>query len=146
MIKRIAAATLLVGLASIQLSAAGRKGEKPMEWKGQHGGPIAAGSTIATDMNAWTRLWRTLGQNAPPLDFKTHFAVAVFAGERPTGGYTVEFLDPAPKGLDLTLRYKIKAPSGFTTQVISQPWTVRAFARVKGKIFVVPVPPEDEPK
>ncbi len=117
--------------------------EKTLEWKGQHGGPIDAGAEVAADARAWTRLWRTLGQDAPPLNFKTHFAVAVFAGERPTGGYTVEFLKPIPRGMDLTVRYKIKTPTGFTTQVISRPWTVRAFTRVKGKIFVVPVPPDE---
>ena len=63
-----------------------KKGEKPMEWKGQYGGPIDPGTEVAADAAAWSRLWLTLGQDAPELDFKKYFAVAVFAGERPTGG------------------------------------------------------------
>ena len=111
-----------------------------MEWKGQHGGPIDPGTEVATDASGWTRLWLQLGQDPPELDFKKYFAVAVFAGERPTGGYTVEFLEPAAKGPDVTVRYRINDPTGFSTQAIAQPWKVRAFERVKGKVFVLPEP------
>ena len=135
MTKYIVAAALLFACAP----AHAKKAEKPMEWKGQHGGPIDPGTEIAADASAWTRLWLMVGQDAPPLDFTKFFAVAVFLGERPTGGYTVEFLDPVPKGMDLTVRYKVLPPGGFSTQAIAQPWKVRAFPRVKGKVFVVPV-------
>lgn len=134
MIKGMIAALLLA------VSANAKKAEKPMEWKGQYGGPIDAGTEVAADEGAWTRLWLQLGQDAPPLDFKKYFAVAVFAGERPTGGFTVEFLDPVPKGMDVIVRYRIKAPSGFATMAIAQPWKVRAFERVKGKVFVEAAP------
>ena len=133
MTKWILAAMLIAGTVNA------KKAEKPMEWKGQHGGPIDPGTEVATDAGGWTRLWLQLGQDAPELDFKKYFAVAVFAGERPTGGYTVEFLDPVPKGMDVTVRYRINDPTGFSTQAIAQPWKVRAFERVKGKVFVVPV-------
>jgi len=130
MIKLMLAALLFAG------SAQAKKAEKPMEWKGQYGGPIDAGTEVAADAGAWGRLWLQLGQDAPPLDFKKYFAVAVFAGERPTGGFTVEFLDSVPKGMDVVVRYRIKEPTGFTTQAIAQPWKVRAFERVRGKVFV----------
>ena len=138
-----------LALATLLLAAtahASKKAEKPMEWKGQYGGPIDAGTEVAADAAAWTRLWLMVGQDAPVLDFNKYFAVAVFAGERPTGGYTVEFLDPVPKGADLTVRYRIKPPSDFATQAIAQPWKVRAFARVRGKVFVVAAPAEDKKK
>ena len=134
MIKLALAALLLAGTANA------KKAEKPMEWKGQHGGPIDPGTEVATDVSGWTRLWLQLGQDPPELDFKKYFAVAVFAGERPTGGYTVEFLEPAAKGPDVTVRYRINDPTGFSTQAIAQPWKVRAFERVKGKVFVMPAP------
>ena len=146
MIKLALAAILLGGSASMNVSAAGRKAEKPMEWKGQYGGPIDAGTEVATDESSWTRLWLQLGQDAPALDFKKYFAVAVFAGERPTGGYTVEFLDPVPKGADVTVYFRVKDPAGFSTQAVAQPWKVRAFERVKGKVFVMPAPKEGRKK
>ncbi|MDD5301617.1 MAG: protease complex subunit PrcB family protein [Elusimicrobia bacterium] len=139
-------ALLFAGSAAMNVSAAGRKAEKPMEWKGQYGGPIDPGTEVAADESAWTRLWLMVGSDAPPLDFKKYFAVAVFAGERPTGGYTVEFLEPVAKGADVIVRYRIKEPAGFATQAIAQPWKVRAFARVKGKVFVEAAPAEAKKK
>ncbi len=112
------------------------KKEKPMEWKGQYGGPIDAEQQVITDEAGWTRLWLTLGQDAPEFDFKKFFAVGVMAGEKPMGGYVIEFLDPVPKGMDVTIRYRVNAPTGFSTQAIAQPWKVRGFPRVKGKVFV----------
>ena len=123
-------------LALLAPAARAAKKEKPMEWKGQYGGSIDAEQRVVTDASGWTRLWLMLGQDAPPLDFTKYFAVAIMAGEKPTGGYTVEFQEPAPVGMDLTVRYRINDPSGFSTQAIAQPWKVRAFARVKGKVFV----------
>ena len=123
-----------------------KKAEKPMEWRGQYGGPIDPGTEVAADANAWMRLWLQVGQDAPKLDFKKYFAVAVFAGERPTGGYTVEFLEPLIKGSDVTVRYRVNAPTGFSTQAIAQPWRIRAFARVPGKVYVVQAPPEGKTK
>ncbi len=141
MTRILLAALLLAGGA-----AHAKKTEKPMEWKGQYGGPIDAGTEVAADASAWSRLWMRLGQDAPALDFKKYFAVAVFAGERPTGGFTVEFLEPEPKGMDLIVRYRIKPPSGFSTQAIAQPWKVRAVPRVKGKVFLEAAPAEAKPK
>ena len=107
-----------------------------MEWKGQNGGTVDAEERVVTDANGWSRLWLMIGQDAPPLDFGKYYAVAVFAGERPTGGYVVDFLDPINKGKDATVRYRVLTPTGFTTQAVTQPWKVRAFPRVKGKVFV----------
>ena len=136
MTRWIVVAAILLGAAS----AHAKKAEKPMEWKGQYGGPIDPGTEVAADAGAWTRLWLMVGQDAPELDFKKYFAVAVFAGEKPTGGYTVEFVEPVAKGDDMTVRYRVNPPTGFSTQAIAQPWKVRAFPRVKGKVFVEPAP------
>jgi len=134
--------SLFAAIALLFSGSAHAKKEKPMEWKGQHGGPIDAGTRVAVDDGEWTRLWLMLGSDAPPLDFKKYFAVAVFAGERMTGGYTVDFLEPVIKGQDATIKYRVVPPTGFTTQAIAQPWKVKAFPRVKGKVFVVPATSE----
>ena len=122
-------------------------GEPLLEWKGQYGGSIEAKQRVVMDANGWTRLWLSLEQGgAPPLDFTKYFAVAVMAGERPTGGYTVEFLDPVPKGMDVIVRYRIETPIGFTTQAVARPWAVRAFPRVQGKVHVEALTNEAPPK
>ena len=126
---------LALVLALLPFAAQAAKKEKPMEWRG-NGGTVDAEERVVTDANGWSRLWLMIGQDAPPLDFAKYYAVAVFAGERPTGGYAVEFLDPIAKGKDTVVRYRVPTPTGFTTQAITQPWKVRAFPRVKGKVLV----------
>ncbi|UPT74128.1 MAG: protease complex subunit PrcB family protein [Elusimicrobiota bacterium] len=98
---------LALALSLLLPAAAHAKKEKPMEWKGQQGGPIDPSAEVAADEGAWTRLWLQIGQDAPPLDFKKYYAVAVFAGERPTGGWIIEFQEPVNKGPDAIVRYKI---------------------------------------
>ena len=113
---------------------------------GKAGTAAHSGHQLVVDANGWTRLWRSLGQQAPPLDFTKYFAVAVMAGEHPTGGYTIEFLELMPKEPDVTVRYRVKKPTGYTTQAIAQPWKVRAFPRVDGKVRVEAITNEIAPK
>ena len=135
-------------LSALAASAQAQSPREPLlEWKGQYGGSIEAKQRVVMDANGWMRLWLSLEQGgAPPLDFTKYFAVAVMVGERPTGGYTVEFLDSVPKGMDVTVRYRVLTPTGFTTQAFTQPWKVRAFPRVKGKVYVEALTDETPPK
>ena len=108
-----------------------------MEWKGQYGGPAESGHQSALDAKAWTSLWKSLGKEEPAaLDFVKFVAVAAFVGEKATGGFTVEFLEPETKGDDLLVRYRIVAPAGLATQAFSSAWKVRAFQKPKGKVVV----------
>lgn len=110
-----------------------------LEWKGQQGGRDAS-ATVVADAKAWEALWRTLGKDAPALDFKTHCAVAAFAGERPTGGFTLDISEPEAKGDDAVVRWTVKepAPTSFVTQAFTSPWKVKAFPRPKGKVITEP--------
>jgi hypothetical protein len=110
------------------------------EWKGQYGGPIEPGSLVAADEDAWRRAWKRVGKDAPPLDFSKFVGVMVFVGEKPTGGWTVAFDEPAAKGDDLVVRYRVPKPGGFTTQAFAQPWKARAFPRPKGRVIVEAAP------
>ncbi len=107
-----------------------------MEWKSQNGGPMEAGAEVAADQAAWERVWMRLGQDAPALDFKRFVGVVVFVGEKPTGGYTAVFDEPAVKGDDLIVRYRVPKPSGFTTQAFTRAWKARAFPRPKGRLIL----------
>lgn len=117
--------------------AADKPAEKPMEWKGQYGGPLKQGRRLASDAKAWTSLWKLLGKDEPvALDFDKFVAVAVFVGERTTGGFTVEFIESETRDDDLLVRYRIKTPTGLVTQAVSSAWKVRAFLKPKGKVVV----------
>jgi hypothetical protein len=110
--------------------------DKLLEWEGQYGSKAIAEHKIINDEIGWMQLWQSLGKDPPPLDFNKYYAVAVMAGMRRTGGYTIEFLEPIVQGVDVTVRYFVKTPSGYTMSVITYPWKVRAFLRVPGKAFI----------
>ncbi len=154
---RAAAALLLAATAACAAPGTGRAGRTPrrsgkkaaakpaateaktmsvLEWKGQYGGAPETGREVVTDAAGWERLWRGLGKPAPALDFSAYAAAAVFAGQKPTGGFTVRFDEPEPRGDDLLVRARVVAPTGFVTQAFAQPWAVRAFPRPKGRLIV----------
>jgi hypothetical protein len=107
-----------------------------LEWRGQYHGQPEPGAEAVLDAHRWERLWRSLDQRPPALDFKTHCAVAAYAGMRPTGGFTLEFLEPVLQGDDLLIRWRVRrpAPDSYTTQALAQPWKVKAFPRPRGKV------------
>jgi len=111
-----------------------------LEWKGQAGGPVEPGAEVAVDAGSWNALWRRLGQPPPPLDMGKYVGVAVYAGQRPTGGWTISFSEPLSRGDDIVVRYRVVKPAGFVTQAFTQPWKVRAFPRPKGRAAVEAAP------
>lgn len=120
------------------------KKEAPkMEWKGQYGGAPETGHRLITDQKGWDALWRVLGKEAPALDLKAYNVVAVFIGEKPTGGWTATFEEPREKDGDTLVVYRVNAPKGFVTQAFTQPYAVKAFPKPKsGKMLVMEAKPE----
>ncbi|MDE2490461.1 MAG: protease complex subunit PrcB family protein [Elusimicrobia bacterium] len=111
------------------------------EWSGQYGGPLEAGSQVVTNDEGWRELWRRLGKDAPPPpDFAARAAVAVFVGQKPTGGWSAACEEPRADGDDLVLRCRILKPTGFTTQAFAQPWKIVAVPRPKGRVRVEVLP------
>ncbi len=102
-----------------------------MEWRGSNCGESGAKAELATTRAQWDDLWRRIGQPPPKADLRRHVALAVFLGTRPTGGWSVEFLDPAPDGAHIVLRYRAKGPGpgDFVTQALTQPWAVRLYPK-----------------
>lgn len=129
--------------AATEAPAPAKKETPKMEWKGQYGGAPEAGHRLITDKKGWDALWRVLGKEAPALDLKAYNAVAVFIGEKPTGGWTATFDEPREKDGDVLVAYRVHAPKGFTTQAFSQPYLVKAFPKPKGgKMLVMEAKPE----
>ncbi|OGS40353.1 MAG: hypothetical protein A2506_11720 [Elusimicrobia bacterium RIFOXYD12_FULL_66_9] len=144
---------MLMAAASVASAAGKKPADKPRtekktmttpaeEWKGQYGGPLEPGHILVSDLKGWKALVAQLKLDAHSPDFTKSVVVAVFVGEHPTGGFTAAFEEPAVKGDDMVVRYRIKKPSptSFVTQAIAQPWKVRVFPRPKGKVDVEPLP------
>jgi len=104
----------------------------PSSWKGQHSAAREAAAFTAENEQDWRKLWKEyLSQEAPPLDFAKYFAVAVFVGMRPTGGYGVEFLPPVCDGKAVTVPYRVKGPgkSSFVTQAFTAAYAIQAYRK-----------------
>jgi hypothetical protein len=136
----MAAATLALGLGACRSAApapgaaatapqAQVKEAAMQEWKGQFSGVLQGAQRIIESVEQWRALWSDIGQAAPAApDFKSSFAVAVFLGERNTGGYGVHWLGPASDAAPV-IRYKETRPQGITMQVLTQPFAVKVFPR-----------------
>ncbi len=105
------------------------KGKANMHWNGQHCGVQSPEHRVIQTADDWQALWKDLGKAAPSADFSKQFAVAVFVGPKPTGGYKIEWSEPKKEGARLVVRFEVKAPTGMVTQAFTQPWDVRLFPR-----------------
>jgi PrcB C-terminal len=127
---------VLLGTVSARCTNGMAQGEETQEWRGQYGGEDAATAEVITHAAPWARLWRRLDKPEPRVDFTRDCAVVAFAGLRPTGGYTIEFLDPVMQGEDLLVRWRVRppAPGSYVTQALARPWKVKVIARPKGSL------------
>ena len=105
-------------------------------WTGAFCGVASPSHRVVETPKAWAALWKEIGKPAPTVDLSGKVAVAVFLGERPTGGWSVAFDEPAPGPKGPVVRYSVRAPEGMVSQSFTQPWAVRVFARTKGRLKV----------
>lgn len=91
---------------------------------------------VATDEQTYRNTWNAMirSTDAPAIDFATETAVFLFAGERPTGGYSIEVRGVSLDGDTLVIDGNVKTPgrSVATTQAITSPYVVLA---VKSRSF-----------
>ncbi|BAD39580.1 hypothetical protein STH595 [Symbiobacterium thermophilum IAM 14863] len=107
--------------------------------RGTHSGITAQEAALITSLAEWEALWRRHASRfdpppaLPPVDFSRSSVVALFAGERPTGGYSLYITDVAPQGdsLRVTALELRPAPGRPVTQAVTQPYHVIAVPRVK---------------
>jgi hypothetical protein len=92
------------------------------------------GKRIITNTGSWELLWRSLfySRQAPVIDFNKYAVACVFLGERPTGGYWIEFEKPYKKDNKLVVPYLAHKPSGFVTQVLTYPYKIKVFEKPVG--------------
>jgi hypothetical protein len=77
--------------------------------------------------------WRDFVEgDPPPVDFATETVVAIFAGQRPTGGFSVKVVAAESRDRNAVVTYRIEKPPprSMVPQMISHPFVV---ARLKGR-------------
>lgn len=100
---------------------------------------------IARDEDAWARLWAEHGAHLlpppplPPVDFETRMVVAVFLGQRTSGGYavTIERCLAADGGITVVARESSPGEDDLVTAVMTAPYAFVAVPRVAGEAELV---------
>ena len=117
--------------------------------KGNHSGIRVKQFLIIRSRAEWERLWRSHSssnlpkQELPMVDFETESVLALFSGEKRTGGYAIEVarVEEDPKATQLKVFYREIAPppNAIVTQGLTQPFHMIKLAR-KGDLPVVFLP------
>jgi hypothetical protein len=80
----------------------------------------------------WTELWKRHAANKPKqpllpeINFGQEMVVAVFLGEKPTGGYGIQIIQVAKtdRGVEVSYREQSPAPGAMTIQALTQPFHI----------------------
>lgn len=100
-----------------------------MEWKGANCSISRPKAVVVANESDWSQLWRdALGRDAPSADFKGRFAVALFAGAEPTGGWSLQLKElSSPGDTTRVLGWKVSPPppGAFVTQAFTQPYLIQ---------------------
>lgn len=136
--KLLALAVLLILPAAAMARKPKPAKEATMQTDGQHSKLDTPGHRVVTTPEEWARLWKDIGRDAPPADFTTQFAVAVFAGTRNTGGYKIVFDAPVETADSVLIKYAVAAPpkGGFVTMALTHPYAVKLFPKTAKTVKV----------
>lgn len=87
---------------------------------------MSAGTEVVQSTAAWDTLWSAHNGSSdeqPEVDFSRQSVLAVFAGEKPTGGYSIRITGIQQQGSSLVVSYSETSPGpdAMVTQVITSP-------------------------
>ena len=111
--------------------------------KGNRSGVREFQQQVARNQNEWKTLWQRhtateTNPSAPPaIDFNKEIVIAIFLGEKPTGGYAVEIIqiDGSNGEFEIVFRELNPPPGGIVTQALTQPFhMIRVAANGASKV------------
>ncbi len=89
---------------------------------------------VIKNENDWKALWISHASLSmppkamPPVDFQTEMIVAVFSGEEPTGGYSIEITaireDSTKHALEVVVHESKPPPGVMVIQALTQPYHI----------------------
>jgi len=108
-------------------------------WSGAYCGIRTAGQHVIHDAEAWKDLWGQINRvrrpaPAPPkVDFEKHMAVAMFLGQRNTGGYSIRITAVRDTGQEVVVQVKRTSPppGAMVTMALTQPYDVVTIAKTR---------------
>lgn len=96
--------------------------------KGFRSGVTSPERLVIKDAQTWQDLWKRHSpmRPMPAVDFSTRMLIAVFAGEKATGGYAITIYKVAEEGKTITVHFHeiSPPPDAIVVQVITQPYHI----------------------
>ena len=91
--------------------------------------PATPAYRLFHDAGSWESFWeRSVGPAPPAVDFAREFALCVYMGMKPTGGYAIAVrgvqFDAAHRRLDCTLELTKPDPGTMLIQVLTSPYAI----------------------
>ena len=111
--------------------------------KGHRSGMRESVQIVARNQSDWSALWKrhaAIESNPLPLpaiDFSKEIVVAVFLGEKPTGGHDIEITSVEQRDGSLMVSFVERSPQpgGVATQALTQPFhIVRVATQTPGTV------------
>jgi hypothetical protein len=102
------------------------------EWRGTQSGVTETAQRVARSQAEWDQLWARLTANqvppppAPKVNWGKEMVVALFMGERPTGGFGLAVRSVTYGEKEIVVAYEETAPppDAITIQALTQPYAV----------------------
>ncbi len=113
--------------------------------RGSYGGGDIRRYLVVQDEEQWKNLWHEIKgrESEPPrVDFVQNAVVAVFQGEKTSGGYSIAVEAVVEKGNCITImvREREPGPKSLFTTAFSSPWEVVAITRKEKPVCFESVP------
>ncbi len=102
------------------------------EWKGYHCGYTEAARLVIKTEDRWKEVWgkvhllRLPQQELPKIDFQKEMVIAVFMGERKSGGYEIEIrkIIKTEKEIAVEVEEEEPSPESLQSMAITQPYHI----------------------
>lgn len=112
-----------------------------VQWSGAQSSVTLATQRVLRDEAEWNAFWPDVRRAAPrAFDPAREMAVAVFLGERRTGGYAVRIVRAETRDGQLVITFQESAPpaGSMVTQALTYPWVLAVLPRSTLPVMFLP--------
>ena len=106
--------------------------------KGEYSGIMTREQLVMESLDEWGRFWdrhasvHVPAPNAPEVDFSKEMVIAIFSGEKPTGGYSIEITKVELDKDEVTIFFEEVSPEPGqpVTEALTQPFHIVKINRI----------------
>lgn|GEM_PF-2770081 len=119
------------------IAAVACNADEQTRFHGYYSGVTKSGEKVIDNLEAWQKVWKEVHKTVnpkpklPPVDFKKQVVLAVFMGEKNTGGYEIKItsIKETDQALVVSVRTTSPPADSFTTQALTQPYDLRVIKK-----------------